>query len=195
MLVTQSCLTLCYSMDCGPSGLCPWDSPGKNTGMGCHALLQGILPTQGSNPGLLHSRQIFFTIWASWEAHNKTLAFLSEKAMATHSSTLAWKIPWTEGPGRLQSMGSLGVGQDWATSLSLFTFMHWRRKWQPTPVFLPGESRGRRAWWAAVYGVAQSRIRLKWLSSSSIFVIGISEVEGEVSFWKIIWRNNAPRNF
>ena len=64
----------------------------------------------------------------------------SEKAMAPHSSTLAWKIPWTEEPGRLQSMGSLRVGQDWATSLSLFTFMHWRRKWQPTPVFLPGES-------------------------------------------------------
>ena len=52
-----------------------------------------------------------------------------EKAMAPHSSTLAWKILWTEEPGRLQSMGSLGVGHDWATSLSLFTFMHWRRKW------------------------------------------------------------------
>jgi len=87
--------------------------------------------------------------------------------MATHSSTLAWKIPWMEGPDRLQSMGSLGVGYDWATALSLFTFMHWRRKWQPTPVFLPRESQGREAWWAAVYGVAQSRIRLKWLSSSS----------------------------
>ena len=45
--------------------------------------------------------------------------------------------------------------------------MHWRRKWQPTPVFLPGESQGRGAWWAAVYGVAQSRARLKRLSSSS----------------------------
>ena len=63
-----------------------------------------------------------------------------EKAMAPHSSTLAWKIPWTEEPGRLQSMGSLGVGNDWKTSLSVFTFMHWRRKWQATPVFLPGES-------------------------------------------------------
>ena len=63
--------------------------------------------------------------------------------MATHSSTLAWKIPWTEEPGRLQSMGSWRVGHDWATSLSLFTFMHWRRKWQPTPVFLPGEFQGR----------------------------------------------------
>ena len=66
-----------------------------------------------------------------------------EKAMAPHSSTLAWKIPWTEEPGRLQSMGSLRVGHDLATSLSLFTFMHWRRKWQPTPVFLPGKSQGR----------------------------------------------------
>ena len=79
-----------------------------------------------------------------------------EKAMAPHSSTLAWKIPWTEEPGRLQSMGSLRVGHDRATSLSLFTFMHWRRKWQPTPVFLPGESQGLGGvWWAAVYGVAQ----------------------------------------
>ena len=58
--------------------------------------------------------------------------------MATHSSTLAWKIPRIEEPGRLQSMGSQRVRLDWATSLSLFTFMHWRRKWQPTPVFLPG---------------------------------------------------------
>ena len=138
-----------------------------------------------------------------------------EKEMATHSSTLAWKIPWTEEPGRLQSMGSLRVRHDWATLLSLFTFLHWRRKWQPTPVFLPGESQGwgslvgcclwgctesdtterlcfhfslscigegngtplqysclenprdGEAWWAAVYGVAQSQTRLKWLSSSS----------------------------
>ena len=63
--------------------------------------------------------------------------------MAPHSSTLAWKISWTEEPGRLQSMRSLRVGYDWAASLSLFTFLHWRRKWQPTPVFLPGESQGR----------------------------------------------------
>ena len=69
--------------------------------------------------------------------------YLMEKTMAPNSSTLAWKIPWTEEPGMLQSMGSLRVGHDWATSLSLFTFLHWRRKWQPTPVFLPGESQGR----------------------------------------------------
>ena len=70
------------------------------------------------------------------------VACVGEKAMATHSSTLAWKIPWTEGPGELQSMGSLGVGHNWATSLYFFTFMHWRRKWQPTPAFLPGEFQG-----------------------------------------------------
>ena len=133
----------------------------------------------------------------------------------THSSTLAWKIPWMEEPGRLQSMRSLRVRHDWATSLSPFTFMHWRRKRQPTPVFLPRESQGRgslvgchlwgrtesdtterldfhlslscigegngnplqcsclenprdgRAWWAAVYGVAQSWTQLKRLSSSN----------------------------
>ena len=61
-------------------------------------------------------------------------------AMATHSSTLAWNIPWTEVPGRLQSLGSWRVGHEWATLFSLFTFVNWRRKWQPTPVFLPGKS-------------------------------------------------------
>ena len=75
-------------------------------------------------------------------------ACMSEKAMAPHSSTLAWKIPWMEESGRLRSMGSLRVGHDWATSLSLFTFMHWRKKWQPTPVFLPGESQG----WGSLVG-------------------------------------------
>ena len=68
-----------------------------------------------------------------------------EKEMATHCSTLAWKIPWTEEPGRLQFMGLLRVEHVWATSLSLFTFMHWRRKWQPTPIFLPGEPQGWRS--------------------------------------------------
>ena len=95
---------------------------------------------------------------------------LSEKAMAPRSSTLAWKIPWMEEPGRLQSVGLLRVGHDWATSLSLFTFTHWRRQWQPTPVFLPGESQGRGSLVSppGVHGVAQSQTRLKRLSSSSI---------------------------
>ena len=99
-------------------------------------------------------------------------------------SLLAWKIPWTEEPGRLQSMGSLRVGHDSVTSLSLFTFMHWRRKWQPTPVFLPGESQGWRAWWAAVYGVTQSQTRLRWFSSSSWTFFGIAFL------WN--WNENWP---
>ena len=71
-----------------------------------------------------------------------------EKAMAPLFSTLGWKIPWAEEPGRLQSMGSRRVGHNRVTSLSLFTSMHWRKKWQPTPVFLPGESQG----WAGLVG-------------------------------------------
>ena len=58
-LDSQSCLTLCDAMDCSPPGSSVHGvSPGKNTGVGCHALLQGIVPTQGSNPGLLHCRWI-----------------------------------------------------------------------------------------------------------------------------------------
>ena len=96
-------------------------------------------------------RQILYRC-ATWEAlHYQCQCYShlslvlhhdSEKVMAPHSSTLAWKIPWMEEPDRLQSMGSRRVGHDWATSLSLFTFMNWRRKWQPAPVFLPGESQG-----------------------------------------------------
>ena len=96
-----------------------------------------------------------------------TKNYRSSRSIATQSGTLAWKTPWMEEPCRLQSMRLHRAGHNWATSLSLFTFMHWRRKWQPTPVFLPGESQGQGAWWAAVYGVTQSRTRLKRLSSSS----------------------------
>ena len=136
-------------------------------------------------------------------------------AMAPHSSTLAWKIPWTEEPGRLQSMGSLRVGHDWVNSLSLFTFMHWRRKWEPTPVFLPENPRDGGAWWAAVYGVAQSRTRLKWLSSSSstcgkgIEMIHVNNVlgnncssgvrgghwEGGTSSWAVSWTQTLGGSF
>ena len=66
-----------------------------------------------------------------------------KEGMATLSSILSWEIPQIEEPGGLQSMGSLRVGHDCATSFSVFTFMHWRRKWQLIPVFLPGESQGR----------------------------------------------------
>ena len=86
---------------------------------------------------------------------------------------LAWKISWMEEPCGLQSMGSLRVGHDWTTSLSLFTFMHWRRKWQPTPVFLPAESQGRGAWWLLSMG--SHKVGHDW---SDLAVAAVSVVEG-----------------
>ena len=90
--------------------------------------------------GLQHD---YMTWQFTYRWNSAALGIRLEKAMAPHSSTLAWKIPWTEEPGRLQSMGSWRVRHDRETSLWLFTFMRRRRKWQPTPVFLPGESQGR----------------------------------------------------
>ena len=95
-------------------------------------------------PGLINTRFHTKISHCQKECNNPLCSQSLEKAMAPHSSTLAWKIPWTEEPGRLQSVGSWRVRHDWAISLSLFTFMHWRRKWQPTPVFLPGESQRQR---------------------------------------------------
>ena len=88
--------------------------------------------------------------------------------MAPHSSTLAWKIPWMEEPGRLQSMGSLRVGHDWATSLSLSCIGEWNGN--PLECSCLENPRDGGAWWA-VYGVAQSRARLKWLSHSHILYL------------------------
>ena len=89
--------------------------------------------------GNTHLTQVYTQSCTFTHTHKQIV----EKAVTTHSSTLAWKIPGTVEPGRLQSMGSLRVGHDWVNSLLLFTFMHWRRKWKPIPVFLPRESQGR----------------------------------------------------
>ena len=106
--------------------------------------------------------------------------------MAPHSSTFAWKIPWTEEPGRLQSMRSLRVGQDWVTSLSLFTFMHWRRKWQPTPVFLPGESQGR----GSLVGcrLCRRRVGHNW----SDFTVILFLLEGQRFIWEYLCQARPP---
>ena len=113
--------------------------------LGCPHTFVGIswLRLCGSVYGLSICFNWSLSILLSWFLSPWFVVYCVEKAMAPHSSTLAWKIPWAEEPGRLQSMGSIRVGHNWATSLSLFTVMHWRRKWQPTPVFLPGESQGR----------------------------------------------------
>ena len=95
--------------------------------------------------------------------HYCTTSLYLEKAMAPHSSTLAWKIPWTEEPGWPQSMGSLGVRHDWVTSLSCIG----EGKGNPLQCSCLENPRDMGAWWAAVSGVTQSRTWLKWLSSSS----------------------------
>ena len=110
--------------------------------------------------------------------------------MAPHSSTLAWKIPWTEEPGRLQSMESLRVRHDWTTSLSLFTFMHWRRKWQPTPVFLPGESQGRgslvgcRLW---------HRVRHDWSDLAAYWVIDVHASKMNIDVYELVNTKICPK--
>ena len=81
----------------------PWDLPGKNTGVCCHFLLQG---RGWSTP---HTEKQADAREDQLSAH---LPSWTEKAMAPHSSAFAWKIPWMEGPGRLQFMGSPGVGHD-----------------------------------------------------------------------------------
>ena len=113
--------------------------------------------------------------------------------MATHSSTLAWKIPWTEQPGRLQSRGSRRVGHNWVTSLSLFTFMHWRRKWQLTPVFLPEESKGRRSLvgcclWGCRVGHDWSNLAAAAFNSEKAMATHSSTLA-----WKIPWMEEPGR--
>ena len=87
--------------------------------------------------------------------------------MATHSSALAWKIPWTEEPGRLQSMESLRVGHDWLSDFHVSLSCIGEGNGNPLQCSCLENPRDGGAWWAAVYGVAQSRTRLKRFSSSS----------------------------
>ena len=121
-VMPSNCLILCHHLLCPPS---------------IFPSIRGF-----SNESVLHIKWPKYWSYSFSIYHMHTISIYQEKAMAPYSSTLAWKIPWMEEPGGLLSMGSLTVGHDWATSLSLFTVMHWRRKWQPTPVFFPGESQG-----------------------------------------------------
>ena len=97
--------------------------------------------------------------------------------------------PWIKEPGRPQSMGSRRVGYDWATSLSLFTFMHWRRKWQPTLMFLPGESQGRgslvgcRLWGRTESGMTEATyFTLPYLTLYECYLLHIILVFGAIHF-------------
>ena len=114
-------LALCSLWDCSPPGLfCPWNSPGKNTGVGCRSLLQGVFPMQGSNPGLLHCRQ--------------TLYYLSHKYRSSQVVLVVKNPPANAGGIRDQGL------DPWVRKI-----IPWRREWHPTPVFLPGESHGQRS--------------------------------------------------
>ena len=97
-----------------------------------------------------------------------SIHIVPEKAMAPHSSTLAWKIPWMEEPGRLQSKGSLGVGHDWQLHFHFSLPCIGEGNGNPLQYSCLENPREWGAWWAAIYGVAQSQTRLKWLSSSNI---------------------------
>ena len=117
--------------------------------------------------------------WASF--------FLVERAMAPHSSTLAWKIPWIEEPSGLQSMGSLRVRHYWATSLSFFLSCTGEGNGNPLQCSCLENPRDGGAWWAAIYGVAQSWTRLNRLSSSSSVLSGaiISLCFSPVAYWTL----------
>ena len=127
--VAESCPTLSDPMDCS--------LPGSSI----HGIFQARVLEWGA---------IAFSASSSYNLLNTQFVTVDHPCVpfplvlvaTLHSIYIAWKIPWTEEPGGPQSMGSLRVGQDSATSLSLFTFLHWRRQWQPTRVFLPGESQG-----------------------------------------------------
>ena len=98
-----------------------------------------------------------------WKLIRILLPKYLEKAMVTHSSTLAWKIPWTEEPGRLQSIGTTTEQLHFHFSLLCFG----EGNGNPLQCSCLENPRGGGAWWAAVYGVAQSWTWLKWLRSSS----------------------------
>ena len=121
------------------------------------------------------------------------LSYQMEKAMAPHSSTFVWKIPWMEEPGRLQSMGSLRVGHDWTTSLSLSRFGEGNGN--PLQCSCLENARDGGAWWAAIYGITQSRTRLKWLSSSSCMDTIILNKMMFFNFTGTTWTLNPPLAF
>ena len=98
--------------------------------------------------------------------------------MAIHSGTLAWKIPRMEEPGGPQSMRSLRVRHDWATSLSLLCIGEGNGN--PLQCSCLESPRDGGAWWAAVYGVTQSQTRLKRLSSSSIYKSASMGIVGSI---------------
>ena len=129
--------------------------------------------------------------WASFLIRNIPFVcvymYISEKAMAPHSSTLAWKIPWTEEHGRLQSMGreesDMTEGLHFHFSLSCTG----EGNGNPLQCSCLENPRDGGAWWAAVYGVTQSRTWLKRLSSKEAMV-----ERSSLSWWRFPWWVRTP---
>ena len=150
-LVTQSCLTLCNPMNChAPGPFVHGDSPGKNTGVDCHALLQRIFPTQESNWGFPRCRQFHYQLSYQWSPFRWYDSWVG-------------KFPWRR--NKLPTPAFLGfpgvaqmVKNPPAMREAWIWKIPWRRAWQPTPVFLPWTiPTDRGAWWATVYGISKSR--------------------------------------
>ena len=142
LCTTCKILVLQLEIELGPQ---PWKWNSLNTGL----------------PGN-SSKEYPYTKSYPWVL-KRSLVYFSEKAMAPHSSTLAWKIPWTEEPDRLQSMGLQRVGHDWAILLSRIG----EGNGNPLQCSCLENPRDGGARWTAVCGVTQSWTQLKWLSSSS----------------------------
>ena len=112
--------------------------------------------------------------------------------MAPHSSTLAWQIPWMEEPGGLQSMGSRRVGHDWATYFHFSLSCIGKGNGNPLQCSCLENPRDKGAWWAAVYGVTQSRTRLKRLSSSKSWEVMTRFSRKEIT--SDLWRGSFTGN-
>ena len=111
----------------------------------------------------------------------------TEKAMTPHSSTLAWKIPWMEEPGRLQSMGSRRVGHDWGLHFPFSLSCIGEGNGNPLQCSCLENPMDGGAWQAAVYGVAQSQTRLKWLSSSRPAILPNIWTAYYTAIFLVIW--------
>ena len=145
--------------------LCPWNFPGKNIEVGCYFLFQGIFWTQGSNPCLLHCRQILYTVLTGTLGWWCPLKKCNPKNWAPYSWETSWRVE--QAFRHLNMNGAHGQLHLFCSCFTLLTQMvdnlpamqgmwemaglipgvgkiPWRRKWQPFPVFLPGESHGQR---------------------------------------------------
>ena len=145
--VTQSCPTLCDSMDCrlpDSSGNSPWSFSGKNTGVGCHFLLQGIFPTQGSNPGLHHCRQTLYPLLLLL-----LLSRFSRVQLCTTPQTAAHQAPPSLGFSRQEHWSGLPFpspvheSEKWKWSRSVVSDPQRPHGLQPTRLLHPWDFPGR----------------------------------------------------